>query len=149
MAVNPWDIRTALLAKHAQHVVLIHFPIALCLTGVIFDLAGVWTRSKDLATVAYWNLTGAALGAVPAAITGLLAWQLDLEARPLKGILLLHLLSATTSVVMIVVVWYSHFRQRRRPDSPHCSYRLPLELAGVLAITVTGYLGGFLTGVNH
>jgi hypothetical protein len=32
--MNPFDIRSALLAKHAQHVVLIHFPIALFITGV-------------------------------------------------------------------------------------------------------------------
>jgi hypothetical protein len=29
MGVNPFDIRTVILAKHAQHVVLIHFPIGL------------------------------------------------------------------------------------------------------------------------
>jgi hypothetical protein len=29
MRMNPFDIRTVVLAKHAQHVVLIHFPIAL------------------------------------------------------------------------------------------------------------------------
>jgi hypothetical protein len=29
MSANPFDIKTAILAKHAQHVVLIHFPIAL------------------------------------------------------------------------------------------------------------------------
>jgi hypothetical protein len=29
MRVNPFDLRTVVLAKHAQHVVLIHFPIAL------------------------------------------------------------------------------------------------------------------------
>ena len=47
--MNPWDIRAALLAKHAQHVVLIHFPIALFLAGVAFDLAkirsGAFARS--------------------------------------------------------------------------------------------------------
>ena len=32
--VNPFDLKTALLAKHAQHVVLIHFPIALFITAV-------------------------------------------------------------------------------------------------------------------
>jgi hypothetical protein len=26
---NPFDLKTVVLAKHAQHVVLIHFPIAL------------------------------------------------------------------------------------------------------------------------
>jgi hypothetical protein len=35
--VNPVDIRTVVLAKHALHVVLIHFPIALFITAVAFD----------------------------------------------------------------------------------------------------------------
>ena len=48
--MSPWDIRAALLAKHAQHVVLIHFPIALCLTGVLLRRGRRWTRRKDLAT---------------------------------------------------------------------------------------------------
>ena len=37
--MNPFDPKAVLLAKHAQHVVLIHFPIALFLTGVAFDFA--------------------------------------------------------------------------------------------------------------
>jgi uncharacterized membrane protein len=36
--VNPFDLKTALLAKPAQHVVLIHFPIALFVSAVAFDL---------------------------------------------------------------------------------------------------------------
>jgi uncharacterized membrane protein len=36
--VNHFDLRTILLAKHAQHVVLIHFPIGLFVTGVGLDL---------------------------------------------------------------------------------------------------------------
>jgi uncharacterized membrane protein len=35
--VNPFDRKAALLAKHAQHEVLIHFPIALYLSGTLFD----------------------------------------------------------------------------------------------------------------
>jgi uncharacterized membrane protein len=34
--VNPFDLKTVLLAKHAQHVVLIHFPIALFITAAAF-----------------------------------------------------------------------------------------------------------------
>jgi uncharacterized membrane protein len=37
MSVNPFDIKTMLLAKHAQHAVLIHFPIALFSAAVAFD----------------------------------------------------------------------------------------------------------------
>ena len=37
MSANPFDIRTVLRAKHAQQVVLIHFPIALFIAAVGFD----------------------------------------------------------------------------------------------------------------
>jgi uncharacterized membrane protein len=36
--MNPFDLKTALLAKHAQHVVVIHFPIALFMVSALFDL---------------------------------------------------------------------------------------------------------------
>jgi uncharacterized membrane protein len=56
MNVNPFDIKTVLLAKHAQHVVLIHFPIALFTAGVAFDCLGQWTKSRTLPSAAYFNL---------------------------------------------------------------------------------------------
>lgn len=147
--MNPFDIRTVLFAKHAQHVVLIHFPIALFLTGVAFDLAAMWTRRRDLAAVAYYNLTFAALSALPAAATGLLAWQWELEGRRLRGILLYHLLAGCTSLLLILVVWRIHVRIRRQPDQSLPNWRWPLQALAVLCVTLTGHLGGFLSGVNH
>jgi len=35
--LHPFDLKTVLFAKHAQHVVLIHFPIALFIIGVLFE----------------------------------------------------------------------------------------------------------------
>ena len=158
--MSPWNLHTALFAKHAQHVVLIHFPIALFLAAVVFDAAatwaaipagpsrwGFWSR-HDLATVSFWNLTLAAASAIPAAITGLLAWQWELDGRRLKGILLLHLLSGTTSLLLITSVWFIHERARRRQNEPP-AIRWPLELLAVAVVAFTGHLGGFLSGVNH
>ena len=147
--MNPWDIRTALLAKHAQHVVLIHFPIALFLAGVGLDVAASITRRRDLATAAYYNLTFAALSALPAAATGLLAWQWELEGKRLKGILLYHLLAACTSLMLMLAVWRTHTRVRRQPEQSLSSWRWPLQALAVLSVTLTGHLGGFLSGVNH
>ena len=45
MRVNPFDVKTIFLAQHAQHVVLIHFPIALFLSGVAFD-AVQWKKRR-------------------------------------------------------------------------------------------------------
>jgi uncharacterized membrane protein len=146
--MNPFDPRTAILAKHAQHVVIIHFPIALFIAGVAFDFLATWTRRKDLALVAYYNFCGALLTAVPAAITGLLAWQLELEGRRLKGILVMHLISGCTSLVLIAAVWWVHWRSKRRDENLPKS-RWMLEALAVAVVAITGHLGGFLSGVNH
>ena len=40
--MNPFDLKTALLAKHAQHMVLIHFPIALFMVSFAFEVLALW-----------------------------------------------------------------------------------------------------------
>ena len=59
--INPFDLKTVLLARHAQHVVLIHFPIALFITAVAFDFVAQWTKRPNLADAAYYNLLVAAI----------------------------------------------------------------------------------------
>jgi uncharacterized membrane protein len=145
--VNPFDLKTAILAKHAQHVVLIHFPIALFLAAVAFDFIAVWVKRRGLADAAYYNLVAAAISTVPVLVTGILAWQFQLEGQKLKGILLMHLVLACVSTVMIWLVWWVHFRARRRTVYLP-SYRLAVEILAVGLVAVTGHLGGFLSGVN-
>jgi len=145
--VNPLDLKTVLLAKHAQHVVLIHFPIALFISAVAFDLVSQWTKLRGLADAAYYNLIGAAGSTFPVLATGILAWQFQLEGQKLKGILLLHLVLAFISTGMIWFVWWLHFQARRRAEASP-SYRLALEVLGIGVIAMTGHLGGFLSGVN-
>jgi uncharacterized membrane protein len=147
--MNPWDIRAALLAKHAQHVVLIHFPIALFIVGVALDAVASFTRRKDVAAASYYNLCLAALASVPAALSGLLAWQWELEGKRLKGILLLHLLLGSASVVLILTTWWVHRKGRPGREEPLPSFRWAVEILGVVLVGLTGHLGGFLSGVNH
>jgi len=144
---NPFDPKTVLFAKHAQHVVLIHFPIALFITGVAFDLIAQWTRRRNLEAAAYYNLSVAAVSTLPVLATGILAWQFQLEGQKLKGILLLHLVFACVSSMLIWLVWWVHFRGRRRGEALPKS-RLLIEFAAVVIISLTGHLGGFLSGVN-
>src|ERR1700730_1602015 len=109
---NPFNLESALMAKHAQHVVLIHFPIALFISAVAFDMIAQWTKRSPLADAAYYNLVAAALSTIPVLATGVLAWRFQLEGQKLKGILLLHLLLACVSSVLIWLVWWVHFRAR-------------------------------------
>ena len=146
--MNPFDPKSVLLAKHAQHVVLIHFPIALFVAGVAFDLLALWKQNRGLAAAVYYNLTAAASSTIPAVATGVLAWQWQLEGKHLKGILLLHLVFGLLSTTLIWIVWWLHFRARRTPELALPAYRLPIELLSVPLVAFTGHLGGFLSGVN-
>ena len=146
--MHPFDLKAALLAKHAQHVVLIHFPIALFIAGVAFDFAAHWTKRQFLAAAAYCNLLAAAVVTVPVLITGILAWQWQLEGQRLKGILLMHLVLGCASTAMIWVVSLIHLRAKRAPGAVLPGYRLPIEAVAVALLVLTGHLGGFLSGVN-
>jgi len=145
--VNPFDLKAALFAKHAQHVVLIHFPIALYIAAVVFDFIAERTRRPGVADAAYYNLLLAAVSTFPALATGILAWQFQLEGQKLKGILLLHVVLAGVSSAVIWLVWWVHFGARRRSEVLP-KYRLVLEFLGVVLVALTGHLGGFLSGVN-
>lgn len=145
--MNPLDLKAALFASHAQHVVLVHFPIALFIIAFVFDVLAQRLHRQELAEAAYYNLLVAAVFSIPTVATGLIAWQWALEGHRLKGILLYHLLFALGSACVIVTSWWLHFRARRRARAVP-AWRILLELAGVLLLVATGHLGGFLSGVN-
>ena len=146
--MHPFDLKSALLARHAQHVVLIHFPIALCLVSIAFDFTAQWTKKKVLAEVAYYNLLVAAISTAPVMASGLLAWHWQLEGQRLKGTLLLHLVLGLVSSAMIWLVWSIHFRAHRDVEGKLPIYRLPIEIAAASVVALTAHLGGFLSGVN-
>jgi uncharacterized membrane protein len=151
--LNPFDLKAALLARHAQHVVLIHFPIALFLASVVFDVAAHCRRNPALRTVSYYNLWAAAICAVPALLTGILAWQWQLGGAHLKGNLLLHLVLGCLSSVLIWLVLWLRVRDRRAGDRRNPAYsapssHLPLELIAAVVIAFTAHVGGILSGVN-
>jgi uncharacterized membrane protein len=146
--LNPFDPRTILLAKHAQHVVLIHFPIALFITGVGLDLLSRGKRDSQLASAAYLNLSIAAATVLPAVLTGLMAWQFALEGKRLKGLLLWHVIAASIATLLVITSWWIHRRTRKSEALLLPVFRVPVELLGVAVIALTAHLGGFLSGVN-
>lgn len=149
--MHPFDIKSVLLAKHAQHVVLIHFPIALFIAGVAFDFLAQRAHLRALADAAYYNLLGAAVSTLPVVVTGLLAWQFQLEGQKLKGILLMHLILGCISMILMWIAWGLHARHRNEPQGVRealPAFRLGLESLAVLIVGLTGHLGGFLSGVN-
>jgi uncharacterized membrane protein len=146
--IDPFDLKSALLARHAQHVVLIHFPIALFMVGVGFDAAAQWRKSALLAAAARYNFWIAAIAVLPVLASGLAAWQWQLEGQRLKGTLLLHLIFGIVSAIAIWSVLWFHARGDRRPKPAGGRLRLAVELVAAGIVGFTAHLGGFLSGVN-
>ena len=148
MTINPFDLKSALLAKHAQHVVLVHFPIALFISSFVFDLLAIWTGSRSLARAAYYNLIGAAITALAALVTGVLAWQLQLEGAKLRGNLRLHLMLGASSALLIwMLAWWRRGQERTNRSSLSVGY-WGLTFIAILIVALTGHLGGILSGVE-
>lgn len=146
-AANPFDLKAALLAGHAQHPVIIHFPIALFIASAVFEALAIWRKRAILASVAFYNLVGAALTVPVAIATGLGAWRWQLEGAALKGTLRLHLISALTSASLIFILCWMRSRIRAKNTLPGIAY-FATTLLALIAITLTGHLGGILSGVE-
>jgi uncharacterized membrane protein len=146
--MNPFDLKSVLLAKHAQHVAMVHFPIALIFVGVTFDLLSLRKQDVALLRAAYYTVIAAAIAAVPTVLTGLLAWQLQFEGKRLRGNLKLHLFLALTSSVMIWIVCWLQIKEQRKPQASSPRLRLAVEFVAVALTLLTGHIGGFVSGVN-
>ena len=147
--MNPFDPRTVLLARHAQHVVFVHFPIALFLTGTLFDLAARQTRRAALSQAAHLNIVTAAVFSIPTLVTGLIAWRWQLEGAKLKGVLLLHLILGGTAALLICwIAWLRHREAASSNARELPSYLLALELLAALCLAAAAHLGGVVSGIT-
>ena len=146
-AVNPFDLKAALLARHAQHPVIVHFPIALFIASAFFETLAIWRKQLVFAAVAYYNLLCAAISIPFTIATGLAAWQWQLEGATLKGNLRLHLVSAIITGTIILILFWKRSRLRARNESPRLAYFAVMAI-GLVMITLTGHLGGILSGVE-
>jgi hypothetical protein len=85
---------------------------------------------------------------IPFAIaTGLGAWHWQLEGATIKGNLRLHMICALTSALLILFLSWMRSRLRAKSRAPSIAY-WAVTLIALLMITLTGHLGGILSGVE-
>ncbi len=145
--LSPFDVKTALLARSAQHPVIVHFPIALFMVSLLLDFIGTWRKNETLRTTAHINLILAAFGALLAVISGLIAWQLLYHGAELKGNLRLHLILGIVTSGLLFALWSIRSRLMKRPTSVITRTYFVLGLIAFILIALTGHLGGILSGV--
>ncbi len=127
------------------HPIVIHFPLALLLSGGLFSLASRLIRHEEtrnaFQVAGAWNFRIGALFLLPALLTGWAAYQTVAHDTPSHAAMTLHRnwALATGVVVFGVAVW----RGRGKDWPSGWSTWIGLIL-GLVLLGVTGYLGGTL-----
>jgi uncharacterized membrane protein len=132
----------ASIKKHPVHPMLVGFPIGLWNFALVCDVIYVISGNAVWETVATYCVAGGIVGAILAAVPGLIDY-LSIDEAQMKRIANFHLAVNLGAVVIFAInLW---LRSRLPGDS-----RLPLVLSvvGVAAIGVGGWLGGEMVYVK-
>ena len=133
----------ASIAGHPIHPMLIPFPLALWTTSFVVDVLFYFLRHPTLLIVSKFMIAAGCLGALAAAIPGIIDW-LSIENGDVKKVANWHArLNITALVVFAISLFlrlgsYSHLVGRK------LTIPILLSLVGVILIAISGWLGGEL-----
>jgi uncharacterized membrane protein len=131
------------IGGHPVHPMLIPFPLALWTTSFVVDILFYFLRHPTLLVIAKFMLAAGCLGAIAAAIPGIIDW-LAIKNGDVKRVANWH---ARLNIAALVVFAISLFlRLGRYSELVGRKLTIPflLSLAGMILISISGWLGGEL-----
>lgn len=137
----------ARIARHPIHPMLVVFPIGLWVTALVFDVVHAFTGNPLWRTLAFWNLVGGIMGALAAAVPGLIDYtEMKGRARRIANWHMALNLGVTALFVVNVLLrttWGSRF------IDGHSWIPLGLSVIGNGVLAVSGWLGGEMVYVER
>ena len=129
------------IAGHPVHPMLVTLPIGLWVFSLVCDLVYISTGDASWATTAYLTLGGGIVGALLAAVPGLID-LLTLRAGVERRTGVIHM----TLNLAIVAVQGVNFWLRSQPDGGG-NLAIAFSVVAVAGLVVSGWLGGHLVHV--
>lgn len=125
---------------HPFHPLLVTVPIGAWVTAVIFDIvAFVGDRPEAFTTGARWLYGIGVVGAILAAVFGLLDYTRLTPGTRARKIATVHLVLNLTAVAIFTAAWAVHLGSESPPAAG-----LVLGVVGLAGLGVSGFLGGEL-----
>jgi uncharacterized membrane protein len=130
------------VAGHPIHPMLVTLPIGLWVFSLVCDFVSLGSTDRSWATTAYLTLGGGVVGALMAAVPGLLDF-LGLNDLRERRIATMHL------VMNLAIVAFQGFNfwLRTQPDFEGSTLPMWISIVSVSGLAVSGWLGGQLVHV--
>ncbi len=128
------------------HPMIVHFPIALLIVGLLFDTIGLFSKKEFYSKVAFYLLILGTLGVIAAYFSGNAAGEGISEEGSLKQAIEMHEDAALLALWLMVAASAGRVVMMllKKYTGVFKYFAFGLFLIGVLAIARTGYYGGEL-----
>lgn len=141
----------ASIRSHPIHPMLVAFPIGLWVTGFIFDLIGAASHDPGYFSASFYMIIAGCIGAALAAVAGVIDLFGTIPARS-SGRSRGYLHGGLNSIALLLFIYVAWYRGS--PGDAANGVAIGCELAGVILIGISGWLGGTLVyrnqiGVDH
>jgi len=132
----------ASIKKHPIHPMLVGVPIGLWIFALVCDVVHAASGNEVWQTVAIYCVAGGIVGAILAAVPGLIDY-FSIDEAEMKRVANLHLAVNLGAVLLFAINLWLRFRPPSDSNLP-----LALSIVGVLAIGFGGWLGGEMVYVK-
>lgn len=133
----------ASIGGHPIHPMLIPFPIALWVFSLVADLIYLWRGNPAWQWIAFYTLAGGCIGAIAAAIFGIIDY-FGIENKKVSNIAAWHARFNVLALLLFAASFYLRTTRGAAMIGGSLTIPLVLSIVGVLAIGVSGWLGGEL-----
>lgn len=136
----------ASIRSHPIHPMLVAFPIGLWVTSFIFDLIGVASHDSSYFAASFYMIVAGCVGAVCAAIPGVIDLFGTIPPRS-SGRSRGYLHGSLNTIALFVFIYVAW--RRGSASNVADGVAIGCELAGVILIGISGWLGGTLVYRNQ
>ncbi|HJZ80689.1 MAG TPA: DUF2231 domain-containing protein [Pyrinomonadaceae bacterium] len=131
------------IAKHPIHPMLVAFPSALLVFSLVSDLIHLFGWGEAVWNdVAYYTMAGGIIGALVAAVPGLIDLLAQTEAK-VKKIGVTHMIINLVAVAIFAINFWL-----RTKGTTGAAWPIALSVIGVALLCVSGWLGGEMVYVH-
>ena len=133
----------ASIGGHPIHPMLIPFPIALWVFSLVADLIYLWGGDLAWQWIAFYTLAGGIIGALAAALFGIIDY-FSIEEKRVSKIAAWHARINVLALLLFAASFYLRTRGGAALVGGRLTIPLILSITGVIGIAISGWLGGEL-----